>query len=449
MTDRPKLEKQISGALDEALNCSQADQTEVLAIAHDSALTRFSNSYIHQNVAEKNVHLSIRTIRDKKIGYASTNRLDTKSIQETVGAAIEIGKQRPQDAEFKSLPKAKPSIQMESFFPATADFAPGERARTVKLIVEKANENQLSAAGALSNEAAVLGVANSLGTKAIQSLTEGSLNNVISSSSSSGFSSFTSRDIKQLDAEALADKAIEKALLSKNPTGIEPGKYTAILEEEAVAQLISFLGLIGFGALAFQEQRSFMYNKIGEKIVAEPITIWDDALDRRTLGFPFDFEGVPKQKVVLIEKGVAKNVVYDSYTAQREDKESTGHALPAPNPYGPIPANLFLEPGNSSAERIISSTQKGILVTRFHYTNIEDPMKTVMTGMTRDGTFLVEDGKITRGIKNLRITQSILEALTNVELISKSACLVDTGFGACYAPMLKIRDFNFTGVTEF
>ncbi len=249
--------------------------------------------------------------------------------------------------------------------------------------------------------------------------------------------------------EALADTAIEKALLSQNPVSIKPGRYRVILEEEAVAQLISFLAFIGFGALAFQEQRSFMYGKIGQEIVAKTITIWDDALDNRTIGFPFDFEGVPKQKIVLVEKGTAKNVVYDSHTAQRENKESTGHALPAPNPYGPIPTNLFLSGGNSSVEEMISSTKKGVLVTRFHYTNVEDPIKTVLTGMTRDGTFLVENGKIVTGVKNLRITQSILEALNNVELISEKTRLVDTGFGACNVPALKIKDFRFTGVTEF
>jgi len=449
MTDMSKLKQQISDALDEAMDYSQADQTEVLAVAHDGALTRYSNSYIHQNVAEKNVHLSVRTIKDKKIGYASTNRLDKRSVQKTVDTTIEIGKQRPEDAQFKSLPKSKTPAPTDSFFQTSADFSPRQRAETVRLIIEKATKSKLSAAGALSNEAAILGVANSLGTKSIQPLTQVSLNTVISSSSSSGFASFISRDIEELDAETLANTAIEKALLSENPIGIEPGEYTVILEEEAVGQLISFLAFIGFGALAFQEQRSFVCGKIDQSIAGNNITIWDDAIDNRTIGFPFDFEGVPKQKVVLIEKGIAKNVVYDSYTAQRENKESTGHALPAPNPYGPIPFNLFLQPGDSSMQKMISSTAKGILITRFHYANIEDPMKTILTGMTRDGTFLIENGAVTKGIKNLRITQSILEALSKVELISKKTRLVDSGFGACNVPVLKIKDFNFTGITEF
>lgn len=449
MTGVLKLERQISDALEEALAYSKADQTEVLAIAHDSALSRFSNSFIHQNVAEKNVHLSIRTIIEKRIGYASTNRLDKAFVHNTVDAANEIAKERPEDKEFRSLPKPKPLHPLDSYIAATADYSPEQRAAAVKRIIDKADQNELSASGAFSNEVAVLGVANSLGIKSIQSITQASLNVVVSSQSSSGFASFISKDINELSPEMLADTAIGKALSSQNPVTIEPGRYTVILEEEAVAELVSFLAFIGFGALAFQEQRSFMSGKIGQKIAGGNITIWDNALDSQTIGFPFDFEGVPKQTVVLIENGIAKNVVYDSHTAQREGKESTGHALPAPNSYGPIPTNLFLLPGESSIEEMIASTDKGILVTRFHYTNIEDPIKTTLTGMTRDGTFLIEKGKVVSGIKNLRITQSVLEALSNVELISKRARLIDTGFGACHVPTLKIRDFNFTGITEF
>ncbi len=449
MSERLQLEKQISNALEEALSSSDADQTEALAIAHDGALTRFSSSYIHQNVAERNVHLSIRTVLDKKTGYASTNRLDNHSVRQTVKTALAIAKQRPQDPDFRSLPKPSGSPIAESYNPATADFSPQARAEAVKMVVEKANTSGLSAAGSFSNEAAILGVANSLGIRSIQPLTQASFSTVISSLSSSGFAGFVSRNVDELNAEELAGEAIKKALESRDPVTIEPGRYTAILEEEAVAQLLSFLGFIGFGALAFQEQRSFLYGKLGQKIVGDNVTLWDDARDSRTIGFPFDFEGVPKQKVVLIEQGVAKNVVYDSYTAQREEKKSTGHALPAPNPYGPIPTNLFLETGESSPEEMIASTKKGILVTRLHYTNIEDPMKTVLTGMTRDGTFLIEHGKISKGIRNLRITQTILEALNNVELVSEKSRLVDSGFGTCYVPMLKIKHFNFTGVTEF
>jgi predicted Zn-dependent protease len=246
--------------------------------------------------------------------------------------------------------------------------------------------------------------------------------------------------------------AVNKALRSRNPTDIEPGAYTVILEEEAVADMVFYLSYMGLGALSVQEGRSFMSGRFGEKITGDNITIWDDGHDSRGLMFPFDYEGVPKQRVTLIENGVAKGVVYDSFTAGREgNKTSTGHGLPAPNTFGPIPANLFLAPGQATKEEMLASTERGIWVTRFHYTNPVHPVQTVLTGMTRDGTFLIENGQITRPLKNLRFTQSILEAFSQVEMLGSELKLLRgdwDGFATC-APVVKIRGFQFTGTTEF
>jgi predicted Zn-dependent protease len=174
--------------------------------------------------------------------------------------------------------------------------------------------------------------------------------------------------------------------------------------------------------------------------MGDNITIWDDATDPRGLATPFDWEGQPKRKITLIENGVARNVVYDSYTANKEGKQNTGHALPAPNTGGPLPLNLFLASGDASADEMIASTQRGILVTRFHYVNIIHEKDTILTGMTRDGTFLIENGKRTKPLKNLRFTQSIVEALSNVETIGKESALAEYA----YVPPLKISKFSFT-----
>ena len=192
-----------------------------------------------------------------------------------------------------------------------------------------------------------------------------------------------------------------------------------------------------------------MAGKFGKRIVGKNISIWDDGFDSRGLPMPFDFEGVPKQRVDIIQSGVAKEVVYDSHTANREGKHSTGHALPAPNTFGPIPLNLFMAPGDSSKEEMLSSTSHGLWVTRFHYVNVVHPLKAVLTGMTRDGTFWIENGEIAYPVKNLRFTQGILEALSRVEQISKRLTLQKTWFGGTVAPALKIESFNFTGATEF
>ncbi len=204
--------------------------------------------------------------------------------------------------------------------------------------------------------------------------------------------------------------------------------------------MIGGLAYMGFGAMAFQEGRSFMCGRVGEQIVGANITIWDDATDPRQMAFPFDWEGVPKRKVMLIENGVARGVAYDSHTAHKEGRQSTGHAFPAPNPYGPMPTHLFLAAGEAALDDMIASTGRGILVTRFHYTNVVHEKQTIFTGMTRDGTFLIEGGRVARPVKNLRFTQSIVDALNNVEMVGREGVLVEYAF----VPALKVSRFSFT-----
>ncbi|MFN2231126.1 MAG: TldD/PmbA family protein, partial [Anaerolineae bacterium] len=246
--------------------------------------------------------------------------------------------------------------------------------------------------------------------------------------------------------------AVDKALRGRNPTEVEPGTYTVILEEDAVADMLFTLGRLGLGALSVQEGRSFMNGRFGQCITGEKITIWDDGHDTRGIVQPFDYEGVPKQRVTLIEEGIAKAVVYDSFTAGREEgKTSTGHSLPAPNMIGPMPLNLFLAPGVASKGEMLASTERGVWVTRFHYTNPVHPVKAVLTGMTRDGTFLIEKGEITRPLKNLRFTQGILEAFAAASMLGAELKLIVAGWGgsATCVPALKIDGFRFTGTTEF
>ncbi len=213
-----------------------------------------------------------------------------------------------------------------------------------------------------------------------------------------------------------------------------------ILEPVAVGELVTFLGYLGMGALALQEGRSFLTGKLGGKVAGDNVTIWDDGTDGRGLAMPFDWEGQPKRKVTLIENGIGRGVVYDSYTATREKRETTGHALPAPNTAGPLPLNMFLAPGEASLDEMVASTRRGILVTRFHYVNVVHERETILTGMTRDGTFLIENGKRTKPLKNLRFTQSVLGALSMVEMIGKECALAEYA----YVPALKVGKFSFT-----
>jgi predicted Zn-dependent protease len=443
---------------DQALNLSSADQTEVLVLATDECLTRFAANAIHQNVSETNVTLRVRALFGTKVGVASGNASNALALRGVVESAETAARFQQDNPDFQSLPEPQPGWRTATteipgaFVEATAACTPETRARGVATICELSRNNGLQAAGAFSTTADQIQIANSLGVSAYHRSTVAHLLTVIMSDSSSGFAAATSQDVSTLDPEAVGRTAVEKALRSQNPAAIEPGAYTVILEEEAVTDMLSTLSYLGLGALSVQEGRSFMNGQFGNKIVGDNITIWDDGHDPRGLARPFDFEGVPKQRVTLIEKGVANAVVYDSFTAGREQgRSSTGHSLPAPNTMGPLPIHLFMAPGTATKGEMLASTERGIWVTRFHYTNPVHPVKTVLTGMTRDGTFLIEKGQITRPLKNLRFTQSILEAFSQVEMLGQECKLVKQGWGsmATCAPAAKIHGFHFTGTTDF
>jgi len=443
-------EARIKEITERVLALSTADQTEVVILGEENQLTRFANSYIHQNVAEKNAQIRVRAVVGKKIGVAITNDLSDEALTQAVESAIGAARLQRENPDFLSLPSPQPIPQVEGFVEATAGCTPKARAQAASTICRRATEEGLNASGAFTTAAQEIAVANSLGIFAYHPTSFADLEMVIMADSGSGYAHATSLDVSQIDAQALGQEATEKALRSRDPIEIEPGDYTVILEEHAVEEMLFYLTYLGFGALAVQEKRSFMTDRFGEKIVGRNISLWDDGLDPQGLPMPFDYEGVPKKKVDFIRGGLATSVVYDTYTAGREEKESTGHALPAPNPYGPLPANRFMAAGQATKEEMLASTERGIWVTRFHYMNPVHPFKTIITGMTRDGTFLIERGEVTRPIKNLRFTQSILEALSSVEMIGKERKLfLSSHLGCGCVPALKIDNFTFTGVTEF
>ncbi len=432
---------------DQVLEASVADQTEVMVAASDTALTRFANNTIHQNVAEQDVAVSVRAVVGKRIGVARGNELEPESLRTLAERATELARLSEENADFISLPSPQEAQEVPGPAEATINSTPEQRAEAVCAIIDVAAEKEFTAAGAYSVEHSGLAVANSLGVRAAFEGSQAHLRTVITAPDSTGFAEAYDRDASRLDPESLGRRAVEKAVASANPQELEPGEYTIILEEDAVADMVTFLGWYGFNALAYQEGRSFACERMGEKVCDESISIWDDGLDARGLPMPLDFEGVPKRKVPLIEEGVLVGLTWDSFTAGREDppRQSTGHALPAPNSWGPLPWNLFIGTGDATVEEMIAGTARGLLVTRFHYTNMVHPTQTVITGMTRDGTFLIEDGQVVGGVKNLRFTQSVLEALSCVEAVGSSGRLLED----CWAPALKIGKFNFVSGTEF
>ncbi len=433
-----------------ALAACRADQAEVVMMLQDSYLTRFAENHIHQNVGERNVTVNVRAVVGKKIGVALTNDLSDEALRRTSERASEIARLQREDPRFVSLPGPEPVPSLPAEITAVHEYSPEERAERVARVIAAAKKAGVRAAGSLSTGGLGLAVVNSLGVEAYSSATTVGFTTVVMSDTSSGYADWAGRDLQALDVDAQTRVAVRKCVDSRAPKSIEPGEYEVILEAPAVADMLSTLGFLGLSALAVQEGRSFMNGHFGEKVVGETIDLWDDGLDPTGIPIPFDFEGVPKRRVELITGGVAKGVVWDSYTANLEaGKRSTGHALPAPNVYGPLPMNLFLGAGTASAEDLVASTKRGILVTRFHYTNPIHPTKTIFTGMTRDGTFLVENGRVTAALKNLRFTEAITRALGNVDLIGRERRLQAGFFGGSVVPALKVKSFNFTGVTEF
>ncbi len=444
-------EKRVKELTDGILARSTADQTEVVVMAGVEYLTRFANSTIHQNVAETDTAVRIRVVLGSRVGVASTNNLDDEALARTLENALAIARLQPENPDFKSLPGPQPLPEVVAFSQATADCTPEQRARGVGAICMMAREAGVVASGALTTAVLEFAVANSLGVFGHFATTRADINTVIMSETSASYAADMALDVSDMDFEAIGREAVDKCLRSQNPRALEPGEYTVILEPYAVQDLIQMMAYTGFSAVAMQEGRSFMAGKIGQQIVDPRVSIWDDGLDPQGLPVPFDFEGVPKQRVDLIENGVARGVVYDSYRAGKEGKASTGHALPAPNSFGPFPLNAFFGAGDGTLEEMIASTEKGLYVTRFHYTRPVEPTKVVITGMTRDGTFLIENGEITYPVKNLRFTQSYLEALNRVGMIGKDLRLLPgmAGLGGTLQPALKLDGFTFTGATEF
>lgn len=437
---------------------SRADQVEVVVYNYHQALTRFANNYIHQNVNEENTTIGVRSIFGKKIGYASTNALDAKQIKETVTWSERIASFQRDNPDFQSLPRVKSTAYRPSrgFLPATARFLNQQRAQAVAEIIKVARRNSLTAFGSVSNGTAEIVVANNLGTFAYDRSSDIFCNIVMTGASSSGYVQAGSRDATKMNFGKIAEKAAQKAIAAVDPIALEPGVYTTIFEPLAVQDLISYLGYYGFNGKMFEEGRSFLTGKLGQQIFDQRITIIDDPFNHRGYSAAFDFEGVPKRRLVLVDRGVAVNVVYDSLTAARAKKVNTGHAMPGPNPFGPVPMNMIMKGGKETLEEMIRNTPRGILVTRLHYTNVIDPFKMVITGMTRDGTFLVENGKISRAVKNFRFTENLVAALNRVEAVGRPSELVpyEPGYSGRFArgifvPALKIRDFTFTSATEF
>jgi predicted Zn-dependent protease len=424
------------------------DEVEAILSTSNQALTRFANNAIHQNVSELSAHLSVRARIDGRTARASTNRLDADGIREVVEQAIAITRLTEPDEE--SLPMAG-SAEYRSvgrWSEPTAEVTPHERARAVAEAIAAVESVGQTAAGIYSTDATEYTLLNSRGVHAHYRETMARFSITAMADGSSGWAKASACDHRDIKPLELALSAARKTTQSAAPRELPAGRYTVILEPAAVLDLAGQM-FGDFSATAISDGRSFLNDRIGKQIFGKNITIHDDAWHPLQSGAPFDGEGVPRQRLTLVENGVVRDIAYCRQAAAKAGVMPTGHGFPLPNEYGEAPANIVIAGGDSSVEKMIASTERGILVTRLWYIREVDPYEKIFTGMTRDGTFLVEGGQVTAGVRNFRFNQGLMEMLSNVEALGPVVRASGEETFDMVVPAMLIRDFNFTEVTRF
>jgi PmbA protein len=425
-----------------------ATEAEALVMTDDAALTRFANSQIHQNVAETNVLVNLRFVSGTRVGVASSGRTDEEGLRRLAERGAAIARVVEELPDWGGLPDPTPIEPVDAAYaPATAGASPELRADGVRAVIDAADSAGVTAYGSFSTGTETIAVANSKGVRAGQTRTSAQLLTVsMGPGGGTGYAEAAAVDATAIDAGAIGRESAEKARATANAVAIDAGEYTVVLEEYAVVDISDMLGYLGFSALAVQEERSFV--EPGRRVGSELVSMVDDGRDTSGLPMAFDYEGVAKQPVPLLDAGVCRGVVYDAQTAAHDGVRSTGHGLPAPNTYGPFPINQLIAAGETPRDELIAGLRRGLLVTRFHYTNPVHPKLAIVTGMTRDGTFLVEDGRIVGPVRNLRFTQSYLDALAGVTAVSRERKTLKGFLGAAVVPALRIDGWTFTGTTE-
>jgi PmbA protein len=447
----------IGGNPDEALRLAErvieaaeragAGEAEALVAAGDSSLTRFANSEIHQNVSSTELFVNLRFVRGRRVGVSSSGRTDDEGIRALVERASAIAANVEELEDWAGLPSADPPPELhDGWSDGTATASPELRAEGARAVIAAADEAGVTAYGSFSTDAEAIAVANTKGIRAAERRSQSQLLTVtMGPDNGTGYAEQCAVDATTIDAAAIGREAAERARTSANPVDIEPGDYPVVLHQYAVVDLLDMLGYLGFSALAVQEDRSFFEE--GRRVASPLVTILDDARDPAGLPMGFDAEGVPKQRLALLDAGVCCDLAYDAQTAARVGRRSTGHGLPAPNPYGPFPTNMVMAAGEASFDELVGGLDRGLLVTRFHYTNPVHGKRVIITGMTRDGTFLVEGGKVVGPVRNLRFTMSYLDALANVEAVSRERRCIRGFLGGSVVPSVRLSSFSFTGAT--
>lgn len=452
--------------LESALNYAQSkkpDYVGFLLMSWESCLTRVANSQIHQNVGETEGTITVEVMHDLQIGSASTNLFTEDALKKSIDQAFNAaryGAKWPASLKLEEFPKG---VRPGAFFGQTADFSPQDRARILKDIIDRGQASHLVTSAKFQTGLGEIAVVNSFGTMVYTSFTDANISAILTGPYDSSYGAIASPDVRKLRVENFIDGLIRKNELQNDEpfdlfSGKKPGEeifYDVILEPYAAAEWLDFLAYTGFNGLRYHEEESFLCGKLGQKVLGDRVTIWDDGQDQTGYPLPFDLEGTPKRRIIFVENGIGCQVAYDGLLAAKYNAKTTAHSLGAGQRHlGALPMNMFMAGGEHSTEEMIASSKDPtIYISRFHYTNVADRRNVTLTGMTKDGTFLVEHGEIVKPLVNLRYLQGVVEAFNNITMLSEPVVVHDPdGYGALMpsctvVPALKIKKVRFIGST--
>ncbi len=444
--------------LQAALRDAKGGEVELWAHRRRSAITRYAKDQVHQNALADETHVQARVAMKNAVGVASANSLEPADLRRLIADARAAAELSVPNADWPGLAGPSPIGEPRSFDPDTAEADAAAQAAPIRSIAGAAKAKGMRAAGTHQIELVEEAVANTNGAAAYAPMTWAYLRAlVLTDAGGSGWAEDLATSTSALDPTDVAERSIQKASLDHDRIALEPGDYEAVFEELAVAEVLRFVSLTGLTGQTLKDGRSFMAGadgatRFGEQVTGPKLSLWEDALDPRTLAVPFDVEATPKKRVTLVEKGVARAVVHDRQSAKWFGTQSTGHAADARRySAGGHAGNLTMAGGDATSEQLVADVRRGVLITRFHYTNTPDPKRATMTGTTRDGTFLIEDGRITRALANVRYRMSALDLFSGIDLLGRQRLVRDwwssNGMGSivCLAPAIKVARATITG----
>ncbi|MGH2749982.1 MAG: TldD/PmbA family protein [Actinomycetota bacterium] len=439
-------------AADAVLDLEGADDVEVVVLGSLTGLTRYARSEIIQNTLRSEVRAYVRVVVGEQAATTVTTQLGAERMRRAATSALEAARASRPDADWPGLPSPDEVGRAEGcwrYDEATAAASPHQRAEQISLLLDAAEVD--NAAGVFETSVHSFSVVSSAGVDCTDAHTRCVTTCLVDTGDATGWGEDSSHALEDVEAAGAARRSLFKARRAAGAISAAPGRYRVVLEPAAVATMLEYLSYCGMGAKQVIDGESFLGDVTGKEIAAPAVTLADDVWHQRSVGIGFDFEGVPKQRVPVIDRGVATGPVTDWRTSRQLQVAPSGH-FSGSTEFGPYASHLVLEPGRDSLDELISGVDDGFLITRFHYVNVLDRPSTLLTGMTRDSTFRIRGGEVAEAVHNFRFAHRVLDALSAVSGIGGdlAAFAPDYGsFGCTVAPALRIEDFNFASTTSY